>query len=96
MLQPVAAYPFTAVTMIMLQVKKEAERKELELLGQSSVRRVAGDAFQRGEQATWRHLTSSATASLKGRLINSVGHHFMAITLYWMPCSYPCFSECDM
>jgi hypothetical protein len=55
MLQPVAAYPHMAVGMIVNELKKEAGRKELELLGQSSVARNAagsGDVFQRGEQAT--------------------------------------------
>ena len=55
MLQPVAAYPYTAVAMIVVEVKKEAGRKELELLGQSSAARNAAgsnDVFQRGEQAT--------------------------------------------
>ena len=55
MLQPVAAYPFFAVSNILVEVKKEAGRKELELLGQSSgARSAAGgsDMFQRGEQAT--------------------------------------------
>ena len=55
MLQPVVAFPFMAVAMINIEVKKEAGHKELELLGQSSVARaVAGghDVFQRGEQAT--------------------------------------------
>jgi hypothetical protein len=36
MLQPVAAYPYMAVGMIAVEVKKEVGRKELELLGQSS------------------------------------------------------------
>jgi hypothetical protein len=55
MLQPVVAYPQMAVGMIMVEVKKEAGRKELELLGQSSAARNAvgsSDVFQRGEQAT--------------------------------------------
>lgn len=55
MLQPVAALPYMAVGMIQVEVKKEAGRKELELLGQSSAARVAAggsDVFQRGEQAT--------------------------------------------
>ena len=55
MLQPVAAYPFMAVGMILVEVLKEAGRKELELLGQSSgAHHAAGgnDVFQRGEQAT--------------------------------------------
>ena len=55
MLQPVAAYPYFGLTMIVVEVKKEAGRKELELLGQSSAPRNAtgsGDVFQRGEQAT--------------------------------------------
>ena len=56
MLQPVAAYPHMAVGMIMVEVKKEAGRKELELLGQSSgARSAAGgsDWTQKGgEQAT--------------------------------------------
>ena len=41
--------------MIAVEVKKEAGRKELELLGQSSAARAAAgssDVFQRGEQAT--------------------------------------------
>jgi hypothetical protein len=55
MLQPVAAYPGMAMDMIMVEVKKEAGRKEVELLGQSSAARNAvgsSDVFQRGEQAT--------------------------------------------
>ena len=56
MLQPVAAFPFMAVGMIMVEVKKEAGRKELELLGQSSgARSAAGGtdwAQKGGEQAT--------------------------------------------
>jgi hypothetical protein len=36
MLQPVAAYPHMALGMIMVELKKEAGRKEVELLGQSS------------------------------------------------------------
>ena len=54
-LQPVAAYPHTALAMILVGLKKEAGRKELELLGQSSGARaaaVSSDVFQRGEQAT--------------------------------------------
>ena len=43
MLQPVAAYPFFAVCMATVEVKKETGRKELELLGQSS-----------GAQRSWR------------------------------------------
>lgn len=54
-LQPVAAYPHTALAMILVELKnKEAGRKELELLGQlSGVRAAAGssDVFQRDEQA---------------------------------------------
>jgi hypothetical protein len=43
--------------MTMIEVKKEAGRKEVELLGQSSAARAAAgdgmmDVFQRGEQAT--------------------------------------------
>jgi hypothetical protein len=41
MLQPVAAYPFMAVCMIGLDMRKEAGRKEVELLGQSSAARNA-------------------------------------------------------
>ena len=56
MLQPVVAYPLMAVGMIGVEVKKEAGRKELELLGQSSAARVAAggnDWIQKdGEQAT--------------------------------------------
>jgi hypothetical protein len=55
MLQPVVAYPLMALTMIGLEVRKEAGRKELELLGQSSGARAAAggsDVFQRGAQAT--------------------------------------------
>ena len=56
MLQPVAAYPFMVVGMIILEVKKEAGRKELELLGQSSgAHSAAGGsdwAQKGGEQAT--------------------------------------------
>ena len=56
MLQPVAAYPFMVVGMIILEVKKEAGRKELDLLGQSSGARVAAGgsdwAQKGGEQAT--------------------------------------------
>ena len=56
MLQPVAAYPHMVVGMIAVEVKKEAGRKELELLGQSSgARNAAGgmDWSQKGgEQAT--------------------------------------------
>ena len=56
MLQPVAAYPYMVIAMIQTEVKKEAGRKELELLGQSSAARVVagGNAvFQGGaEQAT--------------------------------------------
>ena len=56
MLQPVAAYPFMVVGMIMMEVKKEAGQKELEMLGQSSgARSAAGgsDWTQKGgEQAT--------------------------------------------
>jgi hypothetical protein len=55
MLQPVVAYPFFAVSMIGVEVKKEAGRKELELLGQSSGARVAAggnDWAQGREQAT--------------------------------------------
>ena len=55
MLQPVAAYPCFVVGMIQVEVKKEAGRKELELLGQSSGARVAAggnDWAQGGEQAT--------------------------------------------
>ena len=56
MLQPVVAYPCFVVGMIQVEVKKEAGRKELELLGQSSgARSAAGgsDWTQKGgEQAT--------------------------------------------
>jgi hypothetical protein len=56
MLQPVAAYPFFALIMIMVEVKKEAGRKELELLGQSSgAWNAAGGADwaqKGGEQST--------------------------------------------
>jgi hypothetical protein len=56
MLQPVVAYPYMAVGMIAVEVKKEVGRKELELLGQSSgARNAAGgmDWSQKGgEQAT--------------------------------------------
>ena len=56
MLQPVAAYPYMALGMIQAEVKKEAGRKELELLGQSSgARSAAGGsdwAQKGGEQAT--------------------------------------------
>ena len=55
MLQPVAAYPYMVLGMIQVEVKKEAGRKELELLGQSSAARNAAgssDVFQGGEQAT--------------------------------------------
>ena len=55
MLQPVAAYPWMALGMNAMELKKEAGRKELELLGQSSAARNAAggsDVFQRGEQAT--------------------------------------------
>ena len=55
MLQPVVAYPYFVLGMTAVELKKEAGRKELELLGQSSgARNAAGgnDVFQRGEQAT--------------------------------------------
>ena len=56
MLQPVAAYPFMAVGMIMVEVKKEVGQNELELLGQSSAARVVAGgndwAQKGGEQAT--------------------------------------------
>ena len=55
MLQPVMAIPLMPIGMIAVEVKKEAGRKELELLGQSSAARNAAgssDVFQRGEQAT--------------------------------------------
>jgi hypothetical protein len=56
MLQPVAAYPWMALGMIVVEVKKEAGRKELELLGQSSAARTAAGgsewAQKGGEQAT--------------------------------------------
>ena len=56
MLQPVVAYPDMAIGMIMVEVKKEAGRKEVELLGQSSgARSAAGGSDwtqQGGEQAT--------------------------------------------
>ena len=56
MLQPVVAYPFMAVAMIRVEVKKEAGRKELELLGQSSAAfHAAGGldwAQKGGEQVT--------------------------------------------
>jgi hypothetical protein len=57
MLQPVVAYPHMAISMIAVEVKKVAGRKELELLGQSSAARVAAggnDWVQNkdGEQAT--------------------------------------------
>ena len=56
MLQPVVAYPHMAISMIAVEVKKVAGRKELELLGQSSAARVAAggnDWVQKdGEQAT--------------------------------------------
>ena len=56
MLQPAVAYPYMATAMIMLEVKKEVGRKELELLGQSSgSRNAAGGADwaqKGGEQAT--------------------------------------------
>ena len=56
MLQPVVAYPHMALAMIHVELKKEAGRKELELLGQSSgARNAAGGtdwAQQGGEQAT--------------------------------------------
>ena len=54
MLQPVAVFPWMAVGMTQIEVKK-AGRKELQLLGQSSAARVAvggSDAFRRGEEAT--------------------------------------------
>jgi hypothetical protein len=44
-----------ALAMILVELKKEVGRKELELLGQSSDARAAAgssDVFQRGEQAT--------------------------------------------
>ena len=40
-LQPMVAYPFMVLTMIQLELKKEAGRKEVELLGQSSGARNA-------------------------------------------------------
>jgi hypothetical protein len=40
-LQPVAAYPFMVLSMMQIELRKEAGRKELELLGQSSGARVA-------------------------------------------------------
>jgi hypothetical protein len=56
MLQPAAAYPHMAIGMIMVELKKEAGWKELELLGQSSAARSAAggsDWTQKGgEQAT--------------------------------------------
>ena len=56
MLQPVAAYPYMVMGMTAVEVKKEAGRKELELLGQSSAARNAAggnDWTQKGgEQAT--------------------------------------------
>jgi hypothetical protein len=56
MLQPVVAYPHMVVAMIMVELKKEAGRKELELLGQSSGARTAAGgtdwAQKGGEQAT--------------------------------------------
>jgi hypothetical protein len=55
MLQPVAAYPYMVLGMIQVDLKKEAGRKELQLLGQSSAARNAAgssDMFQGGEQAT--------------------------------------------
>jgi hypothetical protein len=55
MLQSVVAHPFFAVTMIVVELKKEVGLKELELLGQSSGTRAAAggsDVFQRNEQAT--------------------------------------------
>ena len=56
MLQPVVAYPDMVIGMIMVEVKKEAGRKEVELLGQSSgARSAAGGSDwtqQGGEQAT--------------------------------------------
>jgi hypothetical protein len=56
MLQPVVAFPVWVVVMIQTEVKKEAGRKELELLGQSSAARTAvggSSVWQsRGEQAT--------------------------------------------
>jgi hypothetical protein len=56
MLQPEVALPFMVVAMIQTEVKKEAGRKELELLGQSSAARQAvggGAVFQGGgAQAT--------------------------------------------
>jgi hypothetical protein len=56
MLQPVAGLPRRAVSMIMVEVKKEVGRKELELLGQSSAAHIAAggaDWTQKGgEQAT--------------------------------------------
>ena len=55
MLQPVVAYPHMALGMHAVEVKKEAGRKELELLGQSSAARNAAgsnDWAQGREQAT--------------------------------------------
>ena len=56
MLQPAAAYPHMAIGMVMVELKKEAGRKELELLGQSSAARSAAGgsdwAQKGGEQAT--------------------------------------------
>ena len=56
MLQPMVAYPFMAIGMIQVEVKKEAGRKELELLGQSSAARNAAGSNawtqSSGEQAT--------------------------------------------
>ena len=46
MLQPVTAYPCFAAATIAISVKKEAGRKELELLGQSSAARNATGGTQ--------------------------------------------------
>jgi hypothetical protein len=56
MLQPVVAFPFFALAMIQVEMKKEVGRKELELLGQSSGARAAAGsndwAQKGGEQST--------------------------------------------
>jgi hypothetical protein len=56
MLQPVAAYPYMGVGMLGLEVKKEAGRKQLEVLGRSSAARSAT-----GGHALWQGGAAQAT-----------------------------------
>ena len=66
MLQPVVAYPFMAVGMIVVEVKKEVGRKELELLG-SRAGRVLRRAAVIGLRRVGSRRRDSAVAKYMSR-----------------------------